>query len=204
MSENKNDRKDQNPTDPDVVDLSNYDIGEEPAEEGAKSKDDQTELNLALEKAKNDYLYLRADFDNFKKAAIKERSDLMKYGSERLITELLNVIDTFDQALSLEITPENTASFRQGIEMLRSEFSNVLERHGVRPIESKGQPFDPSIHEALSAEPTDKVKPGHITQEFKKAYKMHDKVIRPAQVVVAKEPEAPSDDQANTDRDQQD
>lgn len=186
MSDKKKDHEDQQP---DVVDLSAYDVGEEAPDESTTTDD---ALAAELQKAKNDYLYLRADFDNYKKSAIKERSDMMKYGSERLITELLNILDTFDQALGMEITPENAASFRQGIEMLRTEFNNVLERQGVRPIDSKGQPFDPLLHEALSTEPTDKMKPGYITQEFKKAYKMHDKVIRPAQVVVAKEPDAPA------------
>ena len=132
---------------------------------------------------------MRADFDNYKKAAIKERSDLMKYGSERLIVELLGVLDTFDQALNMELTAENADSFRKGMELLRTEFANLVERQGVVGVESLGEPFDPNIHEALSAEPTDEVKPGYISKVFKKAYKMHDKVIRPAQVVVAKEPE---------------
>ena len=140
-----------------------------------------------LEKIKKDYLYLRADFDNFKKAAIRERSELVKYGAERVVVDLLDLLDNFDRALALELTPENMGSFKEGLTLTRSAFQKMLSKFGVTAVESQGLPFDPNMHEALSSEETDKMPPGHITQEFKKAYKLHDKLIRPAQVVVAKE-----------------
>ncbi len=146
------------------------------------------ELQSELEKVKKDYLYLRADFDNFKKSAIKERSDLIKYGSERLIMELLNVLDNFDKALETELTSDNIESFRKGIEMIWVDLTSSLSKFGVTPVDVKGKPFDPTLHEALSTEPTTETPEGHITQVFKKAYKMHDKIIRPAQVVVATKP----------------
>lgn len=170
-------------------------LSQENGKESSGSESEKTsELEAALEKANKDYLYLRADFDNYKKSAIKERSDLIKYGSERMITELLNVLDTFDQALSMQITPENLDSFKKGVELIQSELMNTLSRFGVSAVESKGEKFDPNIHEALSAEPSTDIPAGHVSQVFKKAYKMHDKIIRPAQVVVAKEPESSTDD----------
>ncbi|MEK6554418.1 MAG: nucleotide exchange factor GrpE [Bdellovibrionota bacterium] len=144
-------------------------------------------LQEELDKTKKDYLYLRADFDNFKKAAIRERSELVKYGAERVVTELLDILDNFDRALSLDLTSENMGSFKEGLTLTRNEFHKMLSRFGVTPVESEGQPFDPNLHEALSSEETDSMPQGHITQVFKKAYKLHDKLIRPAQVVVAKE-----------------
>ena len=144
------------------------------------------------ETIKDEYLYLRAEFENFKRQAIKERSDLVKFGNERLIVELLNVLDIFDSALQTDITPESIESFKKGMEMTASELRSLLGRYGVTCIDPSGQPFDPSLHEALSSEPTASVEPGHISQVFKKAYKLHDRVIRPAQVVVAKEPEQDS------------
>ncbi len=143
--------------------------------------------NEELEKIKKDYLYLRADFDNFKKAAIRERSELVKYGAERVVVDLLDLLDNFDRALALELTPENMGSFKEGLALTRGAFQKMLSKFGVTAVESLGQPFDPNMHEALSSEETDNLAPGHITQEFKKAYKLHDKLIRPAQVVVAKE-----------------
>lgn len=140
----------------------------------------------ADDKFKNEYLYLRAEFENFKKQVIKERSDLRKYGWERVAADLLGVLDIFETALASETTPATLANFRKGIEMTASELKGVLQRHGVTEIPSNGQPFDPAFHEALSSEETDAAKPGTITQVFKKAYRLHDRVIRPGQVVVAK------------------
>lgn len=160
---------------------------------GEETNANNQRLVSELESLKKDYLYLRADFDNYKKSAIKERYDLMRYGSEPLIIQLLSLLDTFDQALSLEITPENIKGFQDGIKMIRTEFNNVLSRFGVVGIECAGLPFDPNLHEALGSEPTDKFPPGHICQVLKPAYKMHDRVIRPAQVVIAKAPPSGDD-----------
>ncbi len=147
-------------------------------------------LKAALDevaKWKNDYLYLRADFDNYRKSVIKERADLIKYGCERLIIELLGFLDTVDRVLQMQMTPENVEQFRSGFEMTATELKNVLQQFGVKELEAAGQAFNPAEHEAVSSEETDLVPPGHIFRVFKKAYKLHDRLIRPAQVVVAKE-----------------
>jgi molecular chaperone GrpE len=148
--------------------------------------DSVAEAQAEADKFKNEYLYLRAEFENFKKQVIKERSDLRKYGAERLVVDLLGVLDIFETALATELTAENMANFRKGIEMTSSELRNVLHRHGVSEIPAEGQPFDPSIHEALSSEETDQLPPGSVSRVFKKPYKLHDRIVRPGQVVVAK------------------
>lgn len=143
-------------------------------------------LRAEVDKFKNEYLYLRAEFENYKKQVLKERSDLRKYGSERLIGDLLGVVDIFETALATEVTPESLANFRKGIEMTASELRSVLNRHGVEEVPAAGLPFDPSVHEALSSEETDEVPAGTVTRVFKKPYKLHDRIVRPGQVVVAK------------------
>jgi molecular chaperone GrpE len=148
----------------------------------------EASLKTDLQKAKNDYLYLLADFDNYRKNAIKERSDLVKYGSERFIREFLGVFDNLERALSTDVGPENVDRFREGLQMIAGEFRTLLKNFGVEEIPAEGQAFDPNQHEALSSEPRDDIKPGHIAQVFRKAYKMHDKLIRPAQVTVASAP----------------
>lgn len=166
-----------------------------PDEANGKDEAAQTVMtdleNLAeeLAKAKNDYLYLRADFDNYRKSVIKERSDLMKYGSERIVSAVLEVLDNFERALQTELTPETIPVYKEGIELTKNELKNALSKFGVSEVQAEGAPFDPALHEALGSEETDKVPPGHIVRIFKKAYKLHDRVIRPAQVVVAKEPQ---------------
>jgi molecular chaperone GrpE len=146
------------------------------------------ELKAQVEKYKNDYLYLRAEFDNYRRNVIKERADLIKYGCERLVVDVLGVLDNFERALEVKPNAENLATYSKGIEMTQTELKNVLQKYGVSEVQSKGLPFDPSVHEALSSEETSEVKPGFISRVFKKPYKLHDKVIRPGQVVVAKEP----------------
>lgn len=143
-------------------------------------------LQEQAEKFKNDYLYLRAEFENYKKHAIKERSDLVKYGPERLARDLLGVLDNFDRALAVQVTTENAPMFRQGIEMTAGELRQTLSRHGITEVASEGLPFDPNVHEALSSEATTAMPSGHVLRVFKKAYKLHEKLLRPAQVVVVK------------------
>ena len=180
-----------------VVDLSGFDTGEEKTETGEEpSSEGDGELQAKLEKAEKDFMYLRADFDNFKKTSIKERSQLVKYGNERLLVDLLGVLDNFEHAMNMEINADNLDSFRDGVELIKTELYNSLSKYGLVKVDSKGLAFDPNVHEALSSEPTSEVEPGHISQVFKDAYKLHDRIIRPAQVVVATEltEEAPEED----------
>ncbi len=141
-----------------------------------------------LARMKNEYLYLRAEFDNFRKHSIKERSELLKYGAERFARDLLEVVDNFDRALEGELHSDNIESFKKGIDLTAQDLKKLLEKFGVKEVPTQGEVFDPSLHEALSSEETDSYPPGHICRTFKKAYKIHDKLLRPAQVVVAKEP----------------
>lgn len=137
-----------------------------------------------LAKAKNDYLYLHAEFDNYRKNAIKERSQYLKYAGERLVVELLGVHDNFERALqSFKNNPDDP--FFKGMELIKAQMKTVLEQFGVSEVPAESKPFDPMMHEALSNEETDAAEPGTITKVFRKAYKLHDKLIRPAQVVVA-------------------
>nr|BFD68949.1 hypothetical protein HAGR004_39710 [Bdellovibrio sp. HAGR004] len=160
-----------------------------PPSENADSASEIQKLQEQAEKFKNDFLYMRAEFENYKRNAIKERSEMMKYGGERLVRDLLEVVDNFERALSVNINAENFLTFKQGVEMTAQELRSLLQRHNVTEIPAQGVPFDPAVHDALSSEATDQVAPGHILRVFKKPYKLHDKVIRPGQVVVAKKPE---------------
>ena len=157
------------------------------SENQEKEPSEVEKVQEELEKAKRDHLYLLAEFDNYRKNAIKERSELTKYGSEKFIREFLSIFDDFERALEAEVTAETVTSFREGVQMIANEIRNLMERFGVRALDPAGQPFDPSLHEALSSEPRGDMPSGHVAQVFKKAYKMHDKLIRPAQVTVATE-----------------
>lgn len=147
-------------------------------------------LQAEAEKYKNDYLYLRAEFENYKRHAVKERSDLMKYAGERLAKDLLGVVDNFERALSVEVTPETFDNYIKGVEMTYKELKGLLDKHGIKEVPSEKQAFDPNLHEALGSEPTDKVSEGHVLRVFEKPYKYHDKILRVGKVIVARKPEA--------------
>lgn len=172
------------------------------AANGAHSATDGTETEKSaadlaqdeITKWKNEYLYLRAEFDNFRKQTIKERSDLLKFGAERMARDILEVMDNFERALQTPATPENTQTFRVGIEMTAKELKEALNKSGIQEVPADGQPFNPLQHEAISSEPSKTVPAGHITRVFKKPYKLHDKIIRMGQVVVATAPMTAKDD----------
>ncbi len=178
-----------------VFDLDST-IGSEASKDELKDKREkkteelliEEDLSTLLMEEKKQNLYLRAEYDNYRKQAIKERAQLSKFGAEKISFDLLNVLDNLDSASELELTKENFESFKTGVDMTMKELRDVLTKHGIHSIDCEGKAFDPAIHEALSNEPTDKVPAGHISRVFKKAYKYHDKILRPAQVVVAIEP----------------
>lgn len=157
---------------------------------GAGPESISDKLRAEAEKNRNDLLYMRAEFDNYKRQAIKERSDLQKYGAERFVKDLLPILDNFERALSMKVTSENFATFVKGVEMTSSEIKTLLGKHAITEVPCEGQPFDPAVHEALSAEASDKVPPGYISRVFQKPYKFHDKLIRTGQVVVAQKLDA--------------
>ena len=151
----------------------------------------KNELELSQEEAlkwKTDFLYLKAEFENYKRNALKERSELLKFGAERLARDVLEVMDNFERALQVKLSAESMQTFKIGVEMTAKELKEVLTKHGILEVPSEGQPFNPSYHEAISSEATTAVPNGHVARVFKKPYKLHDKVIRTGQVVVAMAP----------------
>lgn len=151
----------------------------------------KTDLEMAQEDAakwKNEFLYLKAEFENYKRNALKERSELLKFGAERVSRDILDVVDNFERALQTKLTAESLQNYKVGVEMTAKELKEVLAKHGIQEVLSEGQPFNPLYHEAISSEPTDSVPAGHIARVFKKPYKLHDKIIRMGQVVVASPP----------------
>ena len=142
-------------------------------------------LQEELNKWKNDYLYLRAEFDNYRKHVIKERADLQKYGAERFVRDLLEVVDNFDRAVAVTPKANDLPSYVTGVQMIAKELKNLLQKHAIVAEECLHKPFDPTKHEAIGSEVTNEVLPGHITKVVRSAYWYHDKLLRPAQVMVA-------------------
>lgn len=168
---------------------SNSDATAEGVAEVAKSDLETAQEDVA--KWKNEFLYLKAEFENYKRNALKERSELLKFGAERVSRDILEVVDNFERALQTKVSSDGLQTFRVGVEMTAKELKDVLAKHGIQEVPSEGQPFNPLIHEAISSEQTSAVPAGHIARVFKKPYKLHDKIIRLGQVVVASAPTNP-------------
>jgi len=131
-----------------------------------------------------------ADFDNFKKRAARERQDAVKYANEGLITKLLGVLDNFEaaQIATASNRAGGTQALQDGIVMIQQQLKNVLVDSGVEEVDATGKPFDPNFHEAVSQQETDAVPEGQVLQQLRKGYKLRDRLLRPASVVVAKKP----------------
>ena len=168
--------------------------------EGAgQTGEDIKALLEQTEKEKQD-LYDRllrstADFDNFRKRVSREKDELIRYGNEKLARELLPVVDNFERALQqAENSPDNKA-LREGIEMILKQFITVLDKFGVKYFTSVGQPFDPNKHEAMVHQESSEHEENAVISEFQKGYYLHDKLLRPAMVVVAKKPPENSEEE---------
>jgi molecular chaperone GrpE len=138
----------------------------------------------------NKYLYLQADFENFKKIKAKEKQDLLKFGNEVLIKELIPVIDNLERAIDHAGKAEDTKGIVEGVQITLNEFVKVLERSGVERIDSVGKKFDPNFHEALFQEEKEDMEPDTVTAELQKGYALNGRLLRPARVSVSKKPEA--------------
>jgi molecular chaperone GrpE len=189
----KNDNKDAEKAKKTKTNSANVESLENQNESDTENSSEDDVLKQQLEKSQNDFLYLSAEFENYKRQAIKERSQLVKFGSERLLKDLLNVLDIFDTALEMKVDKENFQSFIDGVRMTSTELKNTLDKHGVKSAAKEGDIFDPTLHEAIGSEENDQLEPGQLSKVFKKAYTLHDRIIRPAQVIVVKEGSSPKE-----------
>ena len=159
---------------------------QEPAEQ---DKQELSELELAqidAAESKDKYIRLVAELENVKKRNAKERSELLRYSGEHIVQDLLDVVDNLQRAVQHSETA-SAEEILKGVKMIADEFVSVLERQGVVAKDAVGQVFDPKEHEALASVPTPDHPAGVVIEQLKKAYYMRDKLLRPAQVVVAAE-----------------
>lgn len=144
-------------------------------------------LQAQLADAQDRLLRLQADFENFRRRTLKEREEAHQFGHQKLVKDLLPAVDNLDRALehARKSGPGEFEGLLQGIELVQREVSNVLDKHGVTAIEAQGLPFDPVVHEALAQLPDDTVPPNTVVQVFQKGYRLRERLLRPAQVVVS-------------------
>ncbi len=164
-----------------------------PSEAGPETPGVLAELERQAEQHYDKYLRACADLENYRKRAERERLDYLKYANEALIKELLVVSDNLCRALEHADAEANAASLREGVEMTLKGLMDVLARFGVTEVEAYGCAFDPTVHEAVSVQESDQADNNMVTDVAQKGYLLHDRLLRPAMVVVNRRPEGGDD-----------
>jgi molecular chaperone GrpE len=164
-------------------------VGDQGGEPG--SQKDPEQRIAALETERNELrdrmLRIAAEFDNYKKRVRREQAENENKAREAVLRDLLEVADNLERALAVESSPDIKA-LQQGVTLVLRLFQNKLERYDVRPLEAKGQPFDPRLHDAISQVPSADAPPGSVLSEVQKGYRIGERLLRPALVVVAVAP----------------
>lgn len=145
--------------------------------EAAKARADDAQQKL---------LRAHADMDNARKRMQREADEARKTAAQSLLKDVLPVVDNLDRAV--EHAGNASGPLIEGVKMVVRQFLQILEKHGAKPVDAKGQAFDPHVHEAMSSIVTAEVPPGHVAQVFQRGWTLHDRLVRPALVLVAEAP----------------
>jgi molecular chaperone GrpE len=130
---------------------------------------------------------LQAEFENFRKRSAREQEEFRAFAVADALKQFLPILDSLDRALKTENASAD--DFRSGVDLIDRQFHDVLTKLGVEPIEAKGQPFDPGLHQAIQMVDTAEVPDNHVVDEFQRGYRIKNRLLRPAMVVVARNPE---------------
>lgn len=155
---------------------------EEMADQG---QDELARLKAEVEETQQRFVRAQADFDNFRRRTQKEKEELAKYASMKLVTELVPVIDNFERAMATVPEGTESESFSKGIQMIFRQLETVLSNEGLTAMDTVGQPFNPEFHQAIMQVETDEYEEGTVVEEVQKGYMLKDKVLRPAMVKVS-------------------
>lgn len=165
---------------------------EMPEEANSELKADSEEENTSGAEAKDEfkekYYYLAAEMQNMQRRFDKEKENLLKFGSEKIMNDLVSVVDNFERTLGFieKEEDEKIKNIAEGIRMVSKLFVDTLEKHGLKRIEALGEEFDPNFHEALAQQPAEGKKDMEVIQVFENGYTLNDRVVRAAKVIVAK------------------
>lgn len=153
----------------------------------ATALDPWEQLEAEAAKWKEVALRTAADLDNFRKRAAREREDAMRFANQRLLEELLPVIDNFEMGM-MAASKDQGSMIYIGMDMVRRQLADFLASQGVEEIPSEGKAFDPNIHEAVTQEESSTVADGHVLRVTRRGFRLRDRLLRPASVIVSKAP----------------
>ena len=172
------------------TEAQNAEVESQNAEEEQPAKEETPEDKIAalqaeLEKSQKKYLFLMAEFDNYRKRTVKEKAELIKNGGEKAMLGLLPVIDDFERAIDAIDNSSDVESLKEGVDLIYNKFMKYLESQQVKPMESTGTDFDADIYEAVTTFPApDESMKGKVIDTVQKGYTINEKVLRHAKVVV--------------------
>jgi len=176
----------QNATEPDA-DIDSAETTEVTEVDALKAQ--LATLAAAFESAKEQSLRAQADVQNIRRRAEQDVEKAHKYGLEKMVNDLLPVVDNLERALaSIDPANESFNAVVEGIQLTHKSFVDALARHQVVVVDPQGEPFDPNLHQAVSAVPNPDVEPNTVITCFQKGYTLHGRLVRPAMVVVSKAP----------------
>jgi molecular chaperone GrpE len=164
----------------------------EPATVTAEQLEELKERAAKADEHWDRLLRTTADLDNFKKRAAREKQDAIRFANENLMQKLVPVLDSFDMAMSALQNGKTGAaqSLQTGISMVYQQLKGALAEAGLEEVDATGKPFDPNLHEAISQQETSTVPEGQVVQQVRKGYKLRERLLRPASVIVAQRPAA--------------
>jgi molecular chaperone GrpE len=142
--------------------------------------------NAEATKFKDLYLRSQADFDNFRKRAAREKEDAIRYSNSALLERLLPIMDNFELGLEAAKQAADAGGIIQGMSMVQRQMGDFLQEHGVEILSAEGTTFDPNLHEAVGQEASDSVAEGVVLRQLRRGFKLRDRLLRPATVIVSK------------------
>ncbi len=171
---------------------SDDNLSEQPDEESIDTAGEQSriaELEKQAAQFKDQYLRTAAEFENYKRRTDAERAEFFAYAGERVLNDMLPVLDDFDRTMESFDKSHDKDALKKGIDLVYAKFRSVLEKQGLKPMESDGTKFDVNLHEAILQQPDESKEPETVLNTVEKGYYLKDKVLRHAKVVVSSKPE---------------
>ena len=164
---------------------------EEDEGEASSGPKNLKEAQAQIDELEDRLLRLTAEYDNFRKRSQREKEEARRFANQHLLEKQLPILDNFEMALTA--AKDADPAIRDGVQMIYDQFLSVLKDAGVEEIDAVGETFDPNLHEAISQQETTEVEEGAVVQQVQRGYKLNDRLVRPARVVVATTPESASE-----------
>jgi molecular chaperone GrpE len=156
--------------------------------EESETEDPMAGLQADLDRFRDLALRSQADFENYKKRCAREKEEAIKYANNSLLQRLVAIIDNFELGLAAAKEQGQQSPVYSGMVLVQKQLNDLLAENGLQPIEAEGKPFDPNLHEAIAHEPSDEVPEGTVLRQISRGYRIKDRLLRPAKVVVSSGP----------------